>query len=92
MAIDDILFHRLFRQQIKIKQLEDDNESLKLRLKTTEATIERQIKQIETITVQLGESESALNEKEEDLEDLYKKMKNEVSSLDLILIGSNFME
>ena len=64
---------------MKIQQLTDDNESLKLRLKMADATVERQIKQIETITVQLGESERTLKEKEEDMEDLDKNMKNEVS-------------
>lgn len=67
-----------FRQQIRIQQLGDENSSLKERLQTADDTIERQMKQIENLTLQLGEAERNLAEKEEDMESLDKSSKDEV--------------
>ena len=66
------------RQQIRIQQLGDENSSLKERLQTADDTIERQMKQIENLTLQLGEAERNLAEKEEDMESLDKSSKDEV--------------
>lgn len=52
--------------------------SLKERLQTADGTVDRQTKQLENLTVQLGEAERTLKEKEEDMEDLEKKTKQEV--------------
>lgn len=70
--------HSSFRQQIRIQQLGDENSSLKERLQTADDTIERQMKQIENLTLQLGEAERNLAEKEEDMESLDKSSKDEV--------------
>lgn len=52
--------------------------SLKERLQTADGTVDRQTKQLENLTVQLGEAERTLKEKEEDMEDLEKKTNQEV--------------
>ena len=70
-----------YRQQIKIQQLIDEKNSLEERLKTADATVERQMKQIENLTLQLGEAERTLTEKDEDMESLDKSSKDEVCSL-----------
>ena len=70
-----------FRQQIRIQQLTDEKNSLQERLKTADDTVERQIKQIENLTLQLGEAERTLAEKEEDMESLNKTSKDEVHCL-----------
>lgn len=66
------------RQQIRIQQLSDENSSLQERLKTADDTVERQMKQMENLTLQLGEAERTLAEKEEDMESLDKASKDEV--------------
>ena len=66
------------RQELRIQQLTEETTSLKLRLKSSEDAVERHIKQIETLTLQLGETERSLQEKEEDMEDLDKNLKNQV--------------
>ena len=66
------------RQQIIIQQLTDERNSLQERLKTADDTLERQMKQIENLTLQLGEVERSLAEKEEDMESLNKTSKDEV--------------
>jgi len=70
-----------FRQQIRVQQLTDEKNSLQERLKTADDTVERQIKQIENLTLQLGEAERTLAEKEEDMESLNKTSKDEVHCL-----------
>ncbi|XP_032239746.2 myosin-11 [Nematostella vectensis] len=75
--------------QSKINTLTDENNSLKVRLKTTDGTIERQIQQVESLTVQLAESERMLRDKEEDMEDLDKNSKNEINSLKAKLAKAN---
>lgn len=72
------IFYCWYRQQIRIQQLSDENSSLQERLKTADDTIERQMKQIENLTLQLGEAERTLVEKEEDMESLDKASKDEV--------------
>lgn len=72
------IFYCWHRQQIRIQQLSDENSSLQERLKTADDTIERQMKQIENLTLQLGEAERTLAEKEEDMESLDKASKDEV--------------
>lgn len=72
------IFYYWYRQQIRIQQLSDENSSLQERLKTADDTIERQMKQIENLTLQLGEAERTLAEKEEDMESLDKASKDEV--------------
>lgn len=67
-----------YRQQIIIQQLTDERNSLQERLKTADDTLERQMKQIENLTLQLGEAERSLAEKEEDMESLNKTSKDEV--------------
>lgn len=74
----DCIFYCWYRQQIRIQQLSDENSSLQERLKTADDTIERQMKQIENLTLQLGEAERTLAEKEEDMESLDKASKDEV--------------
>lgn len=69
------------KQQIRIQQLGDENSSLKERLQTADDTIERQMKQIENLTLQLGEAERNLAEKEEDMESLDKSSKDELNTL-----------
>lgn len=69
------------KQQIKIQQLIDEKNSLEERLKTADATVERQMKQIENLTLQLGEAERTLTEKEEDMESLDKSSKDELNTL-----------
>lgn len=76
-------FHCWCRQQIRIQQLSDENSSLQERLKTADDTIERQMKQIENLTLQLGEAERTLAEKEEDMDSLDKASKDEVHMLSL---------
>ena len=56
-------------------------DSLKLRVKSADDATERHIKQIENLTLKLGETERSLQEKEEDMDDLDKNLKNEASSL-----------
>lgn len=68
------------RQEIRIQQLTDEKNSLQERLKTADDTVERHIKQIENLTLQLGEAERTLAEKEEDMELKDKSSKDEVSS------------
>ena len=58
--------------------MDDENSSLQERLKTADDTLERQMKQIENLTLQLGEAERTLAEKEEDMESLDKASKDEV--------------
>ena len=67
-----------YRQQILLQQLTDERNSLQERLKTADDTLERQMKQIENLTLQLGEAERSLAEKEEDMESLNKTSKDEV--------------
>ncbi|KAJ7379582.1 protein of unknown function (DUF4686) [Desmophyllum pertusum] len=69
------------KQQVRIVQLSDENSSLQERLKTADDTLERQIKQIENLTLQLGEAERTLAEKEEDMESLDKTSKDELNTL-----------
>ena len=69
-----------FRQEIRIQQLTDERNSLQERLKTADDTVERQMKQIENLTLQLGEAERTLAEKEEDMESLDKSSKDQVAS------------
>ena len=76
--VSNNIFWLMHRQQIRITQLSDENSSLKERLKTADDTIERQMKQIENLTLQLGEAERTLAEKEEDMESLDKASKDEV--------------
>ena len=68
------------RQEIRIQQLTDEKNSLQERLKTADDTVERHIKQIENLTLQLGEAERTLAEKEGDMELKDKSSKDEVSS------------
>ena len=77
------------RQQIRIQQLSDENSSLQERLKTADDTIERQMKQIENLTLQLGEAERTLAEKEEDMESLDKASKDEVFEHQVRIFGRN---
>lgn len=61
-----------------IQQLTDERNSLQERLTTADNTLERQMKQIENLTLQLGEAERSLAEKQEDMEALDKNSKDEV--------------
>ena len=61
-----------------IQQLTDERNSLQERLTTADNTLERQMKQIENLTLQLGEAERLLVEKQEDMEALDKNSKDEV--------------
>lgn len=61
-----------------IQQLSDERNSLQERLTTADNTLERQMKQIENLTLQLGEAERSLVEKQEDMEALDKNSKDEV--------------
>ncbi|XP_068754666.1 myosin-11-like [Montipora capricornis] len=69
------------KQQIMIQQLNDEKNSLQERLKIADDTLERQMKQIENLTLQLGEAERSLAEKEEDIETLDKTSKDEINTL-----------
>lgn len=61
-----------------IQQLTDEKNSLQERLTTADNTLERQMKQIENLTLQLGEAERSLVEKQEDMEALDNNSKDEV--------------
>ena len=71
-----------------IQQLNDEKNSLQERLKIADDTLERQMKQIENLTLQLGEAERSLAEKQEDIETLDKTSKDEVLTCTCI-IGKN---
>ena len=63
---------------LRIQQLTEENGRLLEQLKTAEGTIDRQLTQIEKLTLQLGESERTLVEREEDMETLDKTSKDQV--------------
>lgn len=69
------------KQQVMIQQLTDERNSLQERLTIADNTLERQMKQIENLTLQLGEAERSLVEKQEDMEALDKNSKDELNTL-----------
>ena len=79
----EYLSANVHRQQIIITQLTDEKNSLQERLKTADDTLERQMKQIENLTLQLGEAERTLADKQEDMESLDKTSKDEVCELQI---------
>jgi len=81
LDFDTIFF--FFRMQIQVTSLTNEVTILKERIQTADSTIGRQTKQLENLTIQLGEAERTLKEKEEDMEDLEKTYKQEVLNVSL---------